>query len=136
MAGIVSLALFNAMTGYFLYTSFHKVENLSSVPVDESQLLFGILGAAMIILGNIMPKLRMNPYIGLRTGWSMKNETTWKKSQRFGGISFILAGIMIVLISCFSKGMLCILCSLGILCICALIDVFYTYKIAKKNLND
>lgn len=132
MTGIVSLALFNAMTGYFLYTSFNKVENLSSVTVDVSQLLFGILGVAMIIVGNIMPKLRMNSYVGLRTGWSMKNETTWKKSQRFGGISFILAGIIIVLISCFSKGITCILCSLGILCVCALMDVFYTYKIAKK----
>ena len=79
VAGIVSLTLFNAMIGYFLYADFNSIENLSSIALDINQLLFGLLGVAMIILGNIMPKLRMNSIAGLRTVWSMKNETTWKK---------------------------------------------------------
>ena len=33
-AGIFSLLIFNAMTGYFLYTDFNKIEDLSSVPID------------------------------------------------------------------------------------------------------
>ena len=132
MTGIVSLIVFNAMTVYFLYTSYHKVENLSFVTVDVNQLLFGILGASMIVLGNIMPKLRRNSYIGLRTGWSMKNEVTWKKSQRFGGISFIIAGMIIILISCFIKGTACTVWSLGVLLACGFVDTFYTYKAAKK----
>lgn len=126
------LVLYNGMTGYYLYTSFHKVEDLSAVPVDISQLLFGILGAAMIITGNIMPKLRMNSMIGLRTKWSMKNETTWKKSQRFGGITFILAGIIILAVCCFTKGTACILWSLGIMLAAVIADVYYTYKTAQK----
>ena len=71
VAGIVSLALFNAMTGYFLYADFNSIENLSSIALDINQLLFGLLGVAMIILGNIMPKLRMNSVVGLRTVWSI-----------------------------------------------------------------
>lgn len=126
------LVLYNGMTGYYLYTSFHKVEDLSAVPVDISQLLFGILGAAMIITGNVMPKLRMNSIIGLRTKWSMKNETTWKKSQRFGGITFILAGIIILAVCCFSKGAACILWSLGTMLAAVIADVYYTYKTAQK----
>ena len=52
VAGIVSLTLFNAMTGYFLYADFNSIENLSSIALDINQLLFGLLGVAMIILGN------------------------------------------------------------------------------------
>ena len=96
VAGMVSLALFNAMTGYFLYADFNSIENLSSIALDINQLLFGLLGVSMIILGSIMPKLRMNAVVGLRTVWSMKNEATWKKSQRFGGISFIAGGAIII----------------------------------------
>lgn len=48
------LVLYNGMTGYYLYTSFHKVEDLSAVPVDISRLLFGILGAVLIIAGIII----------------------------------------------------------------------------------
>ena len=56
VAGIFSLLIFNVMTGYFLYTDFNKVENLSTVPVDLSQLIFILLGIFMIVFGNIMPK--------------------------------------------------------------------------------
>ena len=83
-AGIFSLLIFNAMTGYFLYTDFNKVENLSSVPVDIFQLIFSLLGIFMIVIGSIMPKLQKNSVIGLRTHWSMKNEmeekpTVWRE---------------------------------------------------------
>ena len=131
VAGIATLIIFNVMTGYTLYTGFNKVENLSFNKFDINQLLFGILGIAMIIIGNIMPKLRMNAAAGLKTKWSMKNETTWKKSQRFGGISYIIGGIAIVVICFFVKGIYCFLSALGVIAILLVIDVFYTYKIAQ-----
>ena len=131
VAGIVTLIIFNAMTGYALYAGFNKIENLSSNKFDVNQLLFGILGIAMIIIGNIMPKLRMNAVTGLKTKWSMKNETTWKKSQRFGGISYIIGGIAIVVICFFVQGIYCFLSALGVIAILLVIDVFYTYKIAQ-----
>lgn len=131
VAGIVTLIIFNAMTGYALYAGFHKIENLSSNKFDVNQLLFGILGIAMIIIGNIMPKLRMNAVTGLKTKWSIKNETTWKKSQRFGGISYIIGGIAIVAICFFVQGIYCFLSALGVIAILLVIDVFYTYKIAQ-----
>ena len=132
IAGIMVLILFNAMTGYFLYTDFNKIENLSSVALDINQLVFGILGIAMIIIGNIMPKVRMNSVIGLRTIWSMKNETTWKKSQQFGGISFIAGGLVIVVICIFTKGIACLLWAMGIFVILLAFVVCYTYKMSKK----
>ena len=107
ITGIVSLALFNLMTAYFLYTDFHKVENLSEAAFDVNQLIFGFFGLCMLIIGNVMPKLRMNSMIGLRTSWSMKNEQTWKKSQRFGGISSIISGILMILASLMTRGLRC-----------------------------
>lgn len=132
ITGIASLILFNALTGYSLYTDFTKVENLSLAVVDINQITCGILGISMIIIGNIMPKARLNSMLGLRTSWSMKNEWTWKKSQRFGGILFIIAGIIICAVSCLTKGMTCFLWVMGILSVVIMISVYYTYEIAKK----
>lgn len=132
VAGIFSLLIFNVMTGYFLYTDFNKVENLSTVPVDLSQLIFILLGIFMIVFGNIMPKIRMNSAMGLRTKWSMKNEITWKKSQRFGGISFMIVGILIILACSVTKGVVCYLWSIGILVLSLPIDIYYTYRVAQK----
>lgn len=132
ITGIVSLALFNLMTAYFLYTDFHKVENLSEAAFDVNQLIFGFFGLCMLIIGNVMPKLRMNSMIGLRTSWSMKNEQTWKKSQRFGGISSIISGILMILASLMTRELCCFMLCMGILVICLIVDVIYTRQIAKK----
>lgn len=132
IAGIATLFLFNATTLYFLYTDFHQVENLEETPLHVNQLLFGGLGVLLIIVGNIMPKLRHNSIIGLRTHWSLKNETTWKKSQRIGGITFIIAGILIILACLFTSASLCLFLSLSILLLTVIIDTIYSYQISKK----
>lgn len=131
VSGIATLAIFCVMTGYALYTSFNKIENLSFNTFDANQLLFGILGIAMIIIGNIMPKLRMNSVAGLKTKWSMKNEATWKKSQHFGGISYIIGGAAAIVICFFAEGMYCFLLTMAIIMVLLAVDVFYTYRIAK-----
>ena len=132
VTGIASLALFNAMTVYFLYADFNSIENLSSIALDLNQLVFGLLGVAMIILGNIMPKLRMNPVVGLRSVWSMKNEITWKKGQRFGGISFIVSGIIIIMVCFLTKGISCFWWTMSIVSILLIVDTYYTYTLSKK----
>ena len=133
IVGILILILFNALNAYSLYTSFNKVENLSSVSLDIGRLVFSIVGVLMIVTGNIMPKLRMNSMVGLRTHWSMKNEVTWKKCQHMGGISFIIGGIIIIGICIAMKGTPCLLAVLGVWAILIVNDVFLTYKAARGN---
>ncbi len=133
IVGILALILLNALNVYFLYTSYNKVENLSLVSLDIGQLVFGIIGMLMIVTGNLMPKLRMNSMIGLRTHWSMKNEATWKKSQHIGGISFIIGGIIIIGICIVMKGAPCLLSVLGVWAMLIVMDIFLTYRVAEKN---
>lgn len=134
--GLCCLALFNVMTGYFLYADFHKVENLSEVDLHIYQIVCAVLGIGFIVMGKIMPKLSLNSVIGLRTVWSMKNETTWKKSQEFGGITFILTGIFMIICSLTVPGSGCILWTLLLLAAMLLADVWYTYHAAKKYGKD
>lgn len=134
--GIICLFLFNVLTGYFLYIAFNNVEDLFSAPIDVKRLVFVILGIFLIVVGNIMPKARLNSVLGLRTTWSMKNEMTWKKSQRFGGITFIIVGILMIVACSLTKGVTCCLLSMGLLIASIPIDVYYTYRIAKKYKND
>lgn len=133
IVGILVLILLNALNVYSLYTSLNKVENLSFVSLDIGQLVFGIIGMLMIVTGNLMPKLRMNSMIGLRTHWSMKNEATWKKSQHIGGISFIIGGIIIIGICIVMKGTPCLLSVLGVWAMLIVIDIVLTYRVAEKN---
>ncbi len=83
-----------------------------------------------------MPKLKLNSIIGLRTSWSMKNETTWKKSQKIVGTSFIILGIMMVIRNVFFfYDMESFLFSMVLLGIDLIVSVVYTYFIAKNYSN-
>lgn len=131
--GFAALGVFSVLTGYLLYLSFGQVTDLSALAWDINRITCAVMGVSMVIVGNIMPKMRKNAAFGLRTVWSMKNDTTWKKSQRFGGISFILAGIL-TLIACFvTKGIACMLWFLAILTLTTIADVYYTWRVAREE---
>lgn len=133
LTGVFSLAVFNVMTAYFLYTSYYMVENLADVKVDLSQLVFVLMGVLMVVVGNVMPKLRKNSLIGLRTPWSMANEAAWKKSQRFGGIAFVVTGILLILVCLFTKGIGCFVAFVVIMVPSVCIQTYYTYKAAQSQ---
>lgn len=134
IAGIVSLIVFNVMNYYFLYTDFKQVTNLSDMGIDLNSLLFACLGIGFIVIGNIMPKTKLNSIIGLRTKWSMKNEMTWKRSQRFGGITFIVSGFLVAL-GCilFFRGMNAFWWSFAIMTIMLIADLIYSYQVSKND---
>ena len=132
MGGLVFLVVFNAMAFYFLYAGMQQTERLDSLPVDLSQLLFGLLGIGLIVMGNVMPKARKNSVLGLRTSWSMKDETAWKKSQRAGGICLMAAGLGMLLCSILTKGWLCFGLSMGLLLAATAAGAIYSYWVASK----
>ena len=79
---------------------------MQHIPGTEAELYCSataiLIGILFAVLGNIMPKMKMNGLMGLRTSWSMKNEEVWTRSQRmggtvtfFGGIAIILSGIIL-----------------------------------------
>lgn len=131
--GIVYLMLFNILTYYFLYTDFHQVEDLSELSIDIGKLSMGMLGIIMLVVGNLLPKIRMNHSIGLRTKWSQKNEFTWKKSQIFGGICSVCFGFIMLIMSFLLKGYMCFVGIMMILLVNVMIVTLYTYKVARNS---
>jgi uncharacterized membrane protein len=133
LSGIGVLVLWNIMQYYFLYTDFNKVTNLNDVKVDLLSLVFICLGVLLIIIGNYMPKFKMNSLAGLRTTWSMKNEKAWAMSQKFGGISFCICGLIMVIGNVFLKDIQSFIFSISILMADTIISVIYSYHAAKVS---
>ena len=124
---------FTAMHVISIYKAFSAAGSMGfSANVDINSLFCVLMGTGLAITGLFMPKLRKNSLIGLRTSWSMKNDITWKKSQRFGGISFIVCGALSVVAGLFLEELTAMFVVLGLLIIDTIICVIYSYKIAKK----
>lgn len=89
-------------------------------------------GLLFILLGNYMPKVKNNNFIGLRTSWSMHNDVCWYHSQRLGGISFILLGFALLLICPFLPFTHQLLFFFISMITVLIIDTYGSYRIYQK----
>ncbi len=136
LVGIATLMLFNGMTYIFLYTGYVHAKVDIAHTVDFYKIIFIFMGVMLIMIGSIMPRLKMNSIAGLRTTWSMKNETAWSLSQRFGGISLMITGLLVIIGCAFVfEEIECLLFSMGLLVLDVIVSVIYSYFAYKKTQN-
>lgn len=65
-------------------------------------LVMGGLGLVFLVLGNYMPRIKQNYTFGCRTPWALNDEHNWNRTQRMGGIVFVVMGVVLLLVSVFA----------------------------------
>lgn len=92
--------------------------------------LFGIaFGLLFIVIGNYMPKIPQNWFVGIKTPWTISSEVVWKKTHILGGWLFILAGVFYLF--CVALKINSVI-SLSVMVITPLISVPYSFFLYKK----
>lgn len=130
--GLALILVFNALEYYILFIQANNVTNINSGVFKIERILLLIFGVLFVFIGNLMPLSRRNSFVGLRTRWSMTNDTVWKKCQLFGGVSLIILGI-ILMVNAFVYPNIPLM--IGLLIIVAITDTIYTYVAANKYGN-
>ncbi|MGB0388465.1 MAG: SdpI family protein [Ardenticatenaceae bacterium] len=88
----IGMTLFFAyIHGVILYTVLSNQETLTT------GLIFGGVGVLLMLIGNHMPRMRSNWFMGIRTPWTLSSDSVWQKTHRLGGKLFMLAGFLILL---------------------------------------
>lgn len=55
------------------------------------------IGLLFIFIGNLLPKVPSNFFIGFRTPWTLSSEEIWQRTHRLGGWCFVVAGLLFVM---------------------------------------
>lgn len=55
-----------------------------------------LVGIGMAVLGNVMPRFRPNPIMGVRTPTTLNDAQNWARTHRVLGACFMIAGIIMV----------------------------------------
>ncbi|HUH27878.1 SdpI family protein [Gelidibacter sp.] len=107
--------------------------------VDNPNYMVLLIGVLYIILGNYFKTIKPNYFIGIRTPWTLENETVWKDTHRLGGKMWFIGGIIVVLSSLMLDHKQNFTLFLIITTILALVPVLYSYirfkKEKKKNVE-
>lgn len=96
-ASLTALTIFMSAMSWFSELSVFGL-------IPEGSSLVGILvcggcGVLFIFLGNYMPRIRQNYMFGCKTPWALNDEHNWNRTQRMGGIVFVLIGIALIALS-------------------------------------
>lgn len=96
-ASLTALTIFMSAMSWFSELSVFGL-------IPEGSSLVGILvcggcGVLFIFLGNYMPRIKQNYMFGCKTPWALNNEHNWNRTQRMGGIVFVVMGAALIVIS-------------------------------------
>ncbi len=136
VSGVVMMGVFLVLQVLSIYNAMKHTADTTKLSVDVISVEFAVIGLALVIMGNIMPKAKRNGLFGLRTSWSMANDRTWLASNRVGGMLLCIAGVVIVLLAFLLKEMAVIFASLGVIVVAAVIATVYSYVAYKKYGED
>lgn len=59
--------------------------------------VMAFMGMLLVIIGNYLPKVKQNLYLGIKLPWTYASEENWNKTHRFGGKVWVIGGIVILL---------------------------------------
>jgi len=99
-------------------------------PVAWTLIPMGILFA---VIGNYMPKTRMNYTIGIKVWWAYTSEENWNATHRFAGKVWVIGGIAVALCALLPHALAVVAMFVSLL-ILVILPVVYSWRYYKKEL--
>ena len=134
---ILIIALFfNIYNIYIIRIQYNSAKNADYfLNNDINKFILIFIGSLLLVLGNIIHKSEINSVLGVRTKWSMKNELSWKDTQRFSRVILVISGILLIAGAFIFNRSLALLFMLIIIVICTAITYIMSYFFYKRSIK-
>ncbi|MNK87806.1 Immunity protein SdpI [compost metagenome] len=96
--GNIYPVLKTSVTALMLFVTYLALTAAASTDqvLPASRLLVAI-GLLFIVLGNYLPKVRSNFFVGIRTPWTLSSDEVWVRTHRLAGKLMVALGLLILL---------------------------------------
>ena len=91
-----------------------------------------MVGIMLIVIGNLMPKLKNNYFVGIKTPWTLASESVWLKTHRHGGFVWFVTGLLLVILA-FIPGSISAALYFSLIMVAAFEPIIYSYLCFKKE---
>jgi len=87
------------LTTFMSILSLYIIYSAHNQSIENPNNILIFIGILIIIFGNYFKTIKANYFIGIRTPWTLENETVWKKTHKLGGKMWFIGGFIIVISS-------------------------------------
>lgn len=86
--------LLNTLILFFALVQVVSLGTALGWPLDAGRAMLLAVGLLFIVLGNYLPRVRSNWWIGIRTPWTLESERVWRETHRLAGRTFVAGGLL------------------------------------------
>lgn len=91
-----------------------------------------LIGGMFVLFGNMMPKLKFNYFVGIKTPWTLSSENVWNKSHRHGGLVWFVSGCLLIVLA-FIPGTFSAILYFYIVILATVEPIGYSYILFKQE---
>lgn len=106
-----------------------------NIEVSAPNIVAALLGIVFAIIGNYMPKCKLNYTIGIKIVWTLESEVNWLATHRVAGRTWLTGGIILAL-SAFLPANILVWIALPVLVLMAAIPLIYSYVFFRRHEKD
>ena len=103
-----------------------------NVPIGKMVTI--LVGILFIVMGNYLPQVKSNYFMGIRTPWTLSSEDVWVKTHRLSGKICFVAGI-VIFVSTFLPAYLSSDIIISMIAIIVIVPTAYSYFMFKKGMK-
>ena len=101
--------------------------------LSVTNIMFAFMGLLFVLIGNYMPKCRMNSTIGIKVYWTYTSEENWNATHRFGGRIWFIGGLL-MLFTALLPAKYVIAVFLVMTAVMVIVPVVYSWQYYRKQL--
>lgn len=90
-------------------------------------------GLLCIVIGNLMPKLKTNPWAGIRVKWTMDDPEIWYKTHRWGGRLWMIGGTLLIAASLGFPARMMGPVFFATILILSILPILYAWRLARRK---
>ena len=97
-----------------------------------ARVIWVVLGGFYVVSGLVLPRIKRNGFMGIRTPWTLASDENWARTQRVGGYAMVSAGVLSALVGALggTKGSVV---ALALLLLGAFVPAAYSLVLARRH---
>lgn len=64
--------------------------------LNIKMILPAVIGVSFIVMGNYLPRIKNNFFVGIKNPWALSDDTIWRKTHKAGGYIFLAYGLFML----------------------------------------
>lgn len=90
------------------------------------------LGVMFAVIGNYLPKVKMNSTMGIKVSWAYSSAENWAATHRFAGKVWVIGGVLMMFGAILPEGAAVVLMIAALTALCV-IPVWYSWRFYKRE---